>query len=196
MASIIFQKNKSNRINQLILDATISENYQLNATVTSNPIEDGKTINDNIVNDPEKITIEGFITNDPIRILGGVLNESVNDENRSQTAFDALYELFNNKTLVNVVSHFKVYKDMAFENLTIPRNQTSGKAIRFTADLVKIVKVKSELVTIPRSQLAPAKKDSGQSSADKGSQTITPTTNNQAQAQSILCKMYGRFCDQ
>lgn len=185
MTTTVFFKKAPGQIGQLVLDATITETHNLSATITSSPVETGKKISDNIVNDPDSVTMEGFVTNSPVKVLGGLLDGNVDSQDRVQTAYDTLCSLRANKTLITAVTSLKIYKNMAFKTLTTPKTPQTGDAIHFTAELVKIDKVSSQTVNIPREKTSANKSDQAQSTTDAGQQDgQQPNSQQQAQGQS------------
>lgn len=131
--SILFnpKRERKTQIGALTIEATLSENHSASSNITKYTVENGSNISDHIVNEPETITIEGFISNTPLS--GGF-------QNNAQEAFDALYEIRDNKELVTVITNYRVYEDMALQNINIPRTQGTGQAIRFSAELVRVYK--------------------------------------------------------
>lgn len=134
--SFLFDRSqrRQGQIGSLTLEATLSENHIGRSNITRQAIEDGSSITDHIVNEPESVSIEGFISNTPIS--GGI-------NIRTQDAFDTLYDIWLDKELVTVVTGYRVYSDMAITNLNVPRSLDIGQAIRFTVELTKINKVGS-----------------------------------------------------
>lgn len=50
-------------------DVSLSESHERNATVTQNPIEDGSNISDHINLNPERLTLEGMISDSPVSLI-------------------------------------------------------------------------------------------------------------------------------
>jgi hypothetical protein len=126
--AVLYRKSQTrkNAIGSLTIEATISENHRASSQVTKQTIEDGSSVSDHIINDPETVTIEGFISNTPIS--GGF-------QNNAQNAFDELYRIRENKQLITVVTGYRVYNNMAITNINVPRDRSTGQSIRFTVDL-------------------------------------------------------------
>lgn len=157
---------------EIELDAKLAESHNLTSKVTSFPVEDGANITDHISLDPEVVTIEGFISDTPVRYLSGV-RSLISGSKPTQTAFDQLMTLREQKIPFNVLTGFKLYTDMFFTNLTIPHNQSTGQALRFTAELKKIhfSKSKSVKVSDDVKDSPEGTKDQAQSTKDVGKQT-------------------------
>lgn len=153
MLSLLFNNfvrgitGSTGRIANLDFDATISELHQAESRVTSQPVEQGVNISDHIANEPLRMTIEGFVTNSPLS--GGGFGDRVQD------AFNTLFELRANKTLVTVVSGLKIYDNMAITRISVPRDRSSGDAIRFTVDLQEVLTSDFSSVFTPMMNLLP-----------------------------------------
>lgn len=162
---ILFGRDNPGQIGNLVLDATISENQNYSNRITEFPIEDGSTITDHIMQEPEELTIEGFVTDTPTKILGGISSAGSleNSSDRSYEAFVKLLEIAGYKypgsldgllwnksdaakldlettspMIVEVVAGFRVFKNMAISKLSIPRKPDTGDALYFTATFKKV----------------------------------------------------------
>ena len=72
LVRFIFSRKTPGQIDNIVLDATLSENHDYTNKVTSFPVETGADITDHIVQEPERLTIEGFVTNTPVSLLGNL----------------------------------------------------------------------------------------------------------------------------
>lgn len=70
MTNAIAWKKPNGSLGVIDFDATISEQHTLSVNVTSHPIETGATMTDHIRPNPDSLTLDFFITNTPISILG------------------------------------------------------------------------------------------------------------------------------
>ena len=76
VATIIARKRPSS-IAQIELDANLGEVHNFISQVSQFPVEVGSPITDHIFNQPVEVTLEGFITNSPVKILGGRLGSII-----------------------------------------------------------------------------------------------------------------------
>jgi hypothetical protein len=164
-------------VGALTLDVLISETHNRTASITENPIEDGSIISDHIINEPYKLSIEGYVSNSHPSILSFLNIFSFED--KAKAAFDTLEELFENKELITVVTNLKVYNDMAIENLEIPKTVEDGDSLRFSMDLKEIRKVENLTVSIPVTKLG-AKSSLTQGRKRLGRKTFVPPLNENA----------------
>lgn len=121
-------------IGSLTIPTTLSETHDFSSTVTDQPVETGARISDHIINDVETVTIEGFVSDTP---LDGSIAFN------SQSIFDSLVNLREARQLVTVVTTYKIYTDMAITRISVPRDQSTGQAMRFTIELKKVTRVGS-----------------------------------------------------
>lgn len=147
--SLLFSRRqrKSVRIGAIELDAALSEEHSWESKVTEYPTEDGASISDHIFNLPRKIAIEGFVTNSPVVIFSAFTD--IDNADRVQSAVTALQELRDTRELVSVITGLVAYENMALVSLDIPRDASTGQALRFRASFVEVKKVSLDTVDIP-----------------------------------------------
>jgi len=154
----------------LILDAVLSEDHQFNNRVTDFPVEDNSNISDHVLQEPERLTMEGFVTNSPIEFFGDLSDQtgdlSLNrPPDRVNDAFLALMQFCgydypiqegtksrvkNPIATVDLVTGLRSYSDMILEKLNVPRNKELGDALKFTAVFKKVNKVIEAIIgTVP-----------------------------------------------
>ena len=128
-------------------------------------METGTEISDHISIEPMTVSVEGVISDSPIG--GG---------DKSGRYLDILYDLerlWRSRSLVTVATHLKVYQDMAIVFIDIPRDGYTGQAMRFSIDLIQVVKATAQTTSVPADILAPAVRDQGQTGKDMGNQDTT-----------------------
>ncbi|MCK4522419.1 MAG: hypothetical protein KAU20_07640 [Nanoarchaeota archaeon] len=197
LASILFRKRPSKLIlesslthqviKEIELDVTIAETHTYQSLVAQHEIENGSPVCDHIYNQPAVLNLEGFITNSPVKILGGRLGSIIGRTTlqRVETAFTELEELRRLKEPFTVITGLKTYMSMVFQNLVIPVDRRTGDALRFTATFIKIKKVKSEVVELE--DLAEDTSDTSAPEVKKDKQTTSPAKTEQTQkARSLL----------
>jgi len=201
MIDLILNKKTPGKIDVIELDATIRETEEYTNEVTEFPIESGFTITDHVIHKPERVTIEGFITNTPVpNSITSVPILITGQGNRVKTALEKLLELagFDSSGvngsiakafiptphIVSVTMGLRVYNDMIIESISIPRDNSTGETLRFTVALKRVIIVKTDFVKIENtSELngkAPNAVKQGSETSNKGSQTaekVSPDDN-------------------
>jgi hypothetical protein len=140
-ATVVLKKNSPPTIDSFQLDCTISEEHQFNNNVTQFPVESGVAISDHILNQPIKLTMDGFVTNSPIVELSNakqVGNSREEISNRTELAFDFLMRLWRRREPVTVVTPTRQYENMALSSLKIPRSAEIGDSFKFSAEFQEI----------------------------------------------------------
>ncbi len=167
LIQIIFGKSDPGHIGSLVLDATISDSHSFRNTITDFPVESGGNISDHVIQAPEEVTIEGFVTNTPVKILGvfsipgditttgssGILG----GEDKVQDAYTKLMQFAgydfplqtdpdqkeravpNSPQLIDIVTGLRSYSDMAVMEIDIIRDKDTGQTLRFRGVFKKVV---------------------------------------------------------
>lgn len=134
------------------LDVTLDEAHEWLSDVVTNPVEIGSPITDHIQQQPDKLTITGFISDSPITDSIASQLSTIGDSEfgtRVQTAFDLLRTLIASKKLVTVYTRYRIYTDMALASINIPRSAGLGEAIQFTAQFTHVRMVETKTVDVP-----------------------------------------------
>jgi hypothetical protein len=151
------------KIGVIELDAAVSETHTLTANATTHKVERGAAITDHIRPVPVSLTIEGLITNTPIgrkqqtravQFAGSQFLTTADSvrpfgvPGYAEEAFAKLDDIRKRGELVTVVTSLRTYENMALIELQVPRDRTTGDAVRFTAKLVEIVIVENKVTKI------------------------------------------------
>jgi hypothetical protein len=165
--SILNNRREPNKIQDLIIDTSISEDHVYTNRVTDNTIEDGTTVSDHIVRDPEQLTINGIVSNTPITLVQQGENNLVREDltNRVQVAHDLLLGYMGRSVpkqlgdipeqqltpqLLDIVTGLRTYTDMAITSLSFPRSRVTGNSLRFNISFRKVKKATAEFAFIPK----------------------------------------------
>ena len=146
-----FQSTFGNQYGNIELDAMLDESHEWSAEATSNPVEDGAPVTDHVIEQADKLTIRGVVTDAPLNasssILGFIGGGSA--DNKTQTVFDLLDTLIKKREVLTVYTKHKTYSDMVLTSVTIPRSASVGEAIEFNAEFIHIRKVATQTVDVP-----------------------------------------------
>lgn len=160
-------------IDVIDVDAATVQTHEASAEITDHPVERGANIADHSRSKPDKLTIEGIISNTPINLIqqrriiraegtGGTIQATTGtplrgSEGRANAAESKLRELKEKGALIAVVTRLRSYQDMLIETLTVPMDAHTGDAIRFTLVLKRVRFVQNK-VTPVKIRVARAKK--------------------------------------
>lgn len=189
---VLIGTGKPGKIGVLQLDATLAENHSFKAEITSFPVENGADITDHIRNAPIEITVEGMVTNSPIRVFAGEPNNFSDQPfgNRVTLALEELLRIREERELVELVTGLQVYENMGMRSLDIPRSASQGQVLQFSAVFREVALVGVETVTV--NNAAPAVADKAASTSDDGKKTAKESTEEENTKVSII-KSGGRL---
>lgn len=122
-------------------DVTVRESHERLADVTQHPVETGATIADHIVLQPERVTLEGFVTDSPTVAFASA------QRGRTQDAFFTLDRLYREREPVSVVTGYRVYESMVIVRLDMPRERPAS--MQFTIELQHVRVVESATAPLP-----------------------------------------------
>ena len=137
-------------IQSIEFDATLEELHDWQNEVTQNPVEEGAPVSDHIIATPDKLRLSGVITNSPLRgEFAGQYFGGDTASPRIQTTFEALRALHEARDTITAYTKHAVYRDMAIQSISIPRNAQIGEEVQFTMELVNIRMVRTQMVALP-----------------------------------------------
>lgn len=120
-------------------DLTLEETHERDTTVTEHPIESGASITDHVFLSPERLRLEGFVTDSGVAVLAS-------DPGRTQSAFDTLDRAWNARERMTVITGYRTYRDMVITRLVLPR--TRPDSMRFTIEMQHITTVSAATTDI------------------------------------------------
>ena len=145
-AQILFSMGMPKSIGSIPVDAFTDEDHHSTVTVTTMPVEDGSTISDNAVEEPDELLITGICG--PASLLNLVTSLT-----KTLDADQALYALKSARQPIQVVTGLRVYTNMVIYDYRVRRNKDTGNALVFTIWLRQIVIIKSQTTLVPAGQL-------------------------------------------
>ena len=141
------------------IDGYPIEEHRVDVDTTENPVESGKTLTDNAVKRRDRLRLEGWVS-DVVAAPGNTLSPD-----RSADAWETIVTLCKDRTLMTVVTAFRVYENMVIVRAVAPRNKYTGRALRVTLDLAEILFSDTQLL-----RFDPDKVDSTGPAASRTSQ--------------------------
>jgi len=198
-------------VGQLILDASINEQHTTTAEVTLHQVETGADITDHIRPIPQRLTIEGIVSNTPIGGVSSYMNgvtgsvqtvsRMVGGKKVSYAAFkfDAFFDrvkavfgdlanAIQSAGVFTVTTTLATYEDMACTSFVVPRNAQNGNVLRFTMDLQHINFVTTQTVAALPAKIAPRHRGA---KSGKEADAATTAKVRQTVAHAILKGLFG-----
>lgn len=111
-------------------DLTMEELHERSAEVTQHPVESGGTISDHVILQPERLRLDGFVTDARLRDP---------EATRTQSAFADLDTAWSSGQLVQVITARKTYQDMVITRLDLPYDRPESMEFSVELQQVKIV---------------------------------------------------------
>lgn len=165
----------------VVMEVTTSETHGFEAEIVEHEIENGGSITDHIINRPRRLSLNCIMSDTPIRVFSEVrgaaelIEDPERKNKRSARAYKQLKELYENRTLLNVVTGFEVYKNMIIERVSIPRNAENFGSLEFSLELKQISFATLFIGVNNTTDAKPATKDIAQKKVSKGkTKTKTP----------------------
>jgi len=180
-------------IDGFLIDATVTEGHSFDSEVTAYPVESGADIADNIRAKPLRITLDCVVSDTPL--APAIVNARRGQGLPSAEIYNRLLVMRDKREPVTVVTTLAVFKNMALETLSIPRNATDGHSLRFSVTFVQ-VKIVSNLhaVVVVDEPRHKAKSNRGhKASPEPNPAAETPIPAPPERATSVLFDLRERF---
>lgn len=159
----------------IYLDASLDEKHGRSAEVTEHKSEKGIPVADNVNPKPQRLTLEGFITNTPLAlprsqadgVTGSVQTNPQSEArvftydspfDRVATVHDLISQAMGAPAIWGITTTLQSYDSMACESYDVPRNVELGQVLRFTASFKKIRTVEANTVAALPAKTKPKNK--------------------------------------
>jgi hypothetical protein len=130
-------------------DASLTENFNRSAEVTTHPVEQGSDTTDNVRVLPQNITINGWVSDNPIQFAAS-LRTGPAPRTLAADAYETLNRIMDDKIPVRVVTSLKSFDDMILTNIDVTRDKDSGQILDATITLQQIIIATTETVEPPK----------------------------------------------
>lgn len=172
-----------NQISVIPIDVTQVETHTFNHTITRKPVQDGATISDNIIIEPDSVTIQGIFTDQTAFGATAEMIDSVIDGVDRRTNMPMwedklakLHEIRKMREPFTLVTSLGTYKNMFFDGpITVNRDLTTSDALFFTATLTGINIISARTTQVPAGALKDDKKMAPKKDVGKKSNTSGQT---------------------
>lgn len=151
-----------NQISVIPIDVTQVETHTFSHTITRKPVQDGGVIADNILIEPDSVSIQGIFTDKSnsaaISEMTTSIIDGVDRRTDMKTWEDKLAKLHEIRKLrepFTLVTSLGTYKNMFFDGaITVNRDLTTSDALFFTATLTGINIIASRTTQVPASAMS------------------------------------------
>ena len=157
------KKEKASTVS-LKVDIVKTIEYNFDQEIASHPVETGFEIQDNVVNKPMKISMTLGISSMPVTwfLANG------KGKHKFRNGFDALMAIRDAKQPVTITRPDRIWSDMMMTNCKLSKTQESLSVMMVEVSFVKIVKVNTEAVEIPKEYVDKAAKEKAGLTAKNG----------------------------
>ncbi len=157
------------------IDCSVSESHTFEAEVTEFPVEQGSPVSDNVRSKPITVTITGIVSDTPIGKIADLRNSEHGDQaftpttdtatakargdQQSAPSIDALAALIlirDNRQPITISTSLQIFENMVLTSLEIPRDATTGAALRFVATFQQVTLVTNQRTTVRIQQVRTA----------------------------------------
>ena len=161
-----------------VFDAVVEHNITMVNTITSNPVDRNRLINqtnDHIHLDPIRITFTGYISdyslsNSPVRRVIGVFKET--DRLGVEDATEELKKMRNDRELFTAIVDDVSYENCAFANLETPRDKDLDGALKVIGQIQQLDIIESQTTTVAAADVEPEVADPAASKIAKGTAAV------------------------
>ena len=130
------------------IDLCVRLTHSNSATVTDNPIEDGSSINDHVINQPRVVTLTGLVSDYKYQLFPFNFPFATQDK-PSKKVYDIFQDIYKNKRLIEIDTGLEVYENMIIESMSFPRTSDTQESLEFSLTMKEIIIVSSELTEVP-----------------------------------------------
>lgn len=135
-----------------VIDVTVNENHQFDSDVTEYPVETGGDITDNVRPKPIIVTLDGVVSDTPIGTIA-TLRDSQGDNGQqdflpSADALAALLAIREAREPVSITTTLQSFDNMVMTGLEVPRDASTGAALRFSATFQQVIFVTNDRTTV------------------------------------------------
>jgi hypothetical protein len=141
----------------ITLDVAVVEQHSSRGEITDYPVETGSDVSDHKRVMPDRLHLEGVVSNTPLPSqVGSTLEQFQADmENgvylfRGPSAYVDLLAIHRAGIAVTITTELRNYERMQLESLEVPTSAEVGDSVRFTADFKQIATVDSQTVKVTR----------------------------------------------
>lgn len=157
-----------NLIGDVPVDVLRNEAAQYTFLTTDHPVEDGASMTDARIKQPDAVRLSCIISNDLSDVSIGSITQVV--RGRTQTWREKLARLFeirDNNELIEVTTPLQVYTNLTITNLNIEQTPETSQALFFTVELKKLRLVSAQLEQVSASSIPKRKKKKKTDDNDK-----------------------------
>lgn len=171
MSSLFFPSSSSpTSIGSIEVDILVEQAYNLSSQVTEHPVESGFVVSDHIIRRPITLSMVVGLTLSPVTWLDDLGSSA----DKVSTALEAFKTIYENGSLITIVTPTDVWENMAMVSANIPRKVETGNLVQIPCTFTQVTSVDIKTIDIPTGIVAASITESaGETKADVGNATTT-----------------------
>lgn len=176
-------------------DASVSETHTNTAALTDHPVEDGADITDHIRLNPEELSMNVIVTNNPPIILASLRAQPVSGFADPATRAEDTHEFLRNymeaNVLVRITTTLREYRNMAITSMSVERNKDTSNIVNIDLTFRQVIIATTESVDAPE----PTETSAGRAKKKKVGKKAKPKASAAAggKSSSTLSKIFKAF---
>ena len=119
-----------------IVDGYVAAEHERSVSTTTYPVESGASLIDHAVRQPDKLTLEGWVSD---LMPSADANQSRPSSERGLAAWEEIGRLMHARQPVTVTTSLGRSANMLIVKATAPVDRTTGRALRFTLELEELL---------------------------------------------------------
>jgi hypothetical protein len=178
-------------------DCVVKESHTSEIEVTDNPVETGVVVSDHAYKRPDRLEIEGEVSDvwlhgfDPQTGLAIPDRFYSSKASRSASAWDILTGLQASMNPISVQTGLKLYANMMILSLSCDQDKLTAGTLSFRATLREVIRKTTQTVTYPPRQTGKPHRQASKK-VDAGEKKTDPVTD-QAKAKTLAKQLWDGF---
>ena len=200
VGGLLFEAAGMYAIGYVPIDTFQKVEHKSDLTITKYPVEGGVNLSDNIVIEPNRVTVSGLITDTQIagtgmNIVGDIAALAATrvgiPVSRSGASWQMLRLLQVSRVPFVLNAGVEMYDNMVIQSLTATKEKGSCGKLRFTAVCQEVPTVNFQRVGEHTQSVTPTSRDGQQAVSDKTAPKVDNGLKKQKQRESFLSKTFG-----
>ena len=177
------QENFSENGLELTFAASFSETYNKSGRATVHPLEDGGSVSDHFITDPDTFSIEAAFSDNPVTVRDVINGQNIFGEGTAAGLYQTLESIYQAGEIFRLVTGRRVVERCIIETISSPRDKGTKGTYFVSLGIKEMRFAESDEATF---KFKPIKKEApkARETVDKGNKSTTKAT--EAQSESRL----------
>ena len=137
--ALIVYENEELQVEEIIKpDVKKSETHNYNSSVTEQALENGSIVSEHVVQKPLTVSLEFVETNNTVAARSTYLRNEFNSQLDRKTTFDKLVEIWENKSVCQIITEHKIYNNMVLTAAPIKHQAPFKASLSISCDFKQL----------------------------------------------------------